>query len=63
MKMDMRSGMWNVRSLYRAGLFMTAVKEISKYKSDLVEVIWDRDGSEPAGKYTFSMKMGMRIMN
>jgi hypothetical protein len=27
-KMDMRSGMWNIRHLYRAGLFMTFAKEI-----------------------------------
>jgi hypothetical protein len=36
--MDMRFGMWNVRSLYRAGSLMTVVKEISKYKVDLVGV-------------------------
>jgi hypothetical protein len=35
---------------------MTVVKEISKYKLDLVgvqEVGWDRGGTEPAGEYTF----------
>jgi hypothetical protein len=35
---------------------MIGVKEISKYKLDLVgvrEVRWDRDGTEPAGEYTF----------
>jgi hypothetical protein len=36
MKMDMRFGMWNVRSLYRAGLLMTVAKEISRYKLDLI---------------------------
>jgi hypothetical protein len=49
--MDMRFGMWNVRSL-----LMTVAKEISKYKLDLVglqEVKWDRGGTEPAGEYTF----------
>jgi hypothetical protein len=54
--MDMRCGMWSVRSVYRAGSLMTVVKEISKYKLDLVgvqEVIWDRGGTEPAGKCTF----------
>jgi hypothetical protein len=53
--MDMRFGTWNVRNLYRAGSLMTAVKEISKYKSDLVEVKEvrrNRGGTKPAGKYT-----------
>jgi hypothetical protein len=55
-KMDMVLGMWNVRSLHRAGLLMTVAKEISKYKLDLVglqEVRWDRGGTEPSGKYIF----------
>jgi hypothetical protein len=34
-KMDMRFGMLNVRSLYRAGSLMTLAKEISNYKLDL----------------------------
>jgi hypothetical protein len=29
---------WNVRSLYRAGLFMAAAKELARYKLDLVGV-------------------------
>jgi hypothetical protein len=37
-KMNMRFGIWNVRSLYRAGWLMTVAKEISKYKLDLVGV-------------------------
>jgi hypothetical protein len=35
---------------------MTVAKETSEYKLDLVrvqEVRWDRDGTEPAGEYTF----------
>jgi hypothetical protein len=55
-KMGMRFGMWNVRSLYRAGSLMTVAKEISEYKLDLVgvqEVRWDRGGIDPAGKYIF----------
>jgi hypothetical protein len=50
----------------RAGLFKTMAEEISKYKLDVVgvqDVRWDRGGTEPAGKYTFSMERGMRIMN
>jgi hypothetical protein len=54
--MDMRFGMWNVISLYRACSLVTVSKELSKYKLDLVgvqEVIWEGSGTEPAGKYTF----------
>jgi hypothetical protein len=51
--MDMRFGMWNVRSMYRAGSFRVAGEEISKYELDLVgiqEVRWDGGGTEPAGE-------------
>jgi hypothetical protein len=54
--MDMKSGTWNVRSTYRAGLLRTVAEEVSKYKLDLVgvqEVRWDRSGTEAAGQYTF----------
>jgi exonuclease III len=57
----MRFGTWNVRSLYRAGSLLTAAKELSKYKLDLVavqEVKWDRGRTEPAGEYTFSYGKG-----
>jgi hypothetical protein len=37
-KMDLRFGTWNVRSMYRAGSLRTVAEEVSKYKSDLVEV-------------------------
>jgi hypothetical protein len=40
----MRFGMWNVRSVYKAGSLMTVAKEISKCKLYLVgiqEVRWD----------------------
>jgi hypothetical protein len=53
--MDMRSGTWNVRSLYRIDSLMTVAKEMSKYKLDLVgiqKVRWDSCGTEPAGEYT-----------
>jgi hypothetical protein len=52
----MQFSVWNVRSLYSAGLPMTVEKEISKYELDLMgvqEVSWDRGSMEPAGKYTF----------
>jgi hypothetical protein len=54
--MDMRSGMWNVRSLCRVGSLMTVLRELFKYKLDLVgvqEVRWESSGTEPAGDYTF----------
>jgi hypothetical protein len=57
-EIDVRFGMWNVRSLYRACSHRTVVKEISKYKLDLVEVqeaTWDRGDTESRGKkYAFS---------
>jgi hypothetical protein len=33
---DMRFGTWNIRSLYRAGSLMTVLRELSKYKLDVV---------------------------
>jgi len=34
----MRFGTWNVRSLYRAGSFAAAARELARYKLDLVGV-------------------------
>jgi len=34
----MRSGAWNVRSLYRAGSYTAAARELARYKIDLVGV-------------------------
>jgi hypothetical protein len=54
--MDMRFGIWNARSLYRAGSLMAVSRELSKYKLDLVgvqEVRWEGSGPEPAGEHTF----------
>jgi len=52
----MRFGTWNVRSLYRAGSFTAAVRELARYKLDIVgvqEVRWDREGIVRAGDYNF----------
>jgi hypothetical protein len=52
--MNMRSGIWDVRSLYRAGSLITVARETAKCKLDLVgvqEVRWYRGGTEPAGDY------------
>jgi hypothetical protein len=35
---DIRFGLWNERSLYRAGSLMTVSREMSRYKLDLVGV-------------------------
>jgi hypothetical protein len=54
--MDMRLGLWNVRSLYRAGSLFIVSRELSKCKLDVAgvqEVRWEGAGTEPAGKSTF----------
>ena len=46
-KRDMRFGTWNDKSLYRAGSFTAAARELARYKLDLVgvlEVRWDKRG-------------------
>jgi len=55
-KRDMRFGTWNVRSLYRAGSFTAAGKELARYKLDLVgvqAVRWDKGDTVKAGDYNF----------
>jgi hypothetical protein len=64
--MDMRFGLWNVKSLYRAGSLTTVSRELARYKLDLVgvqEVRWEGGGTEPARDTHFSTERGMRIMN
>jgi exonuclease III len=54
--MDMRFGIWNVISLYRASSLMTVSRELARYKLDLVgvqEIRWEGSGTEPEGEYTF----------
>jgi hypothetical protein len=48
--MDMRFGLWNVKSLYRAGSLMTISRELSKYKLHLVgvqEARFEGGGAKP----------------
>ena len=55
-KRDMRFGTWKVRSLYRAGSFTAAARELARYKLDLVgvqEIRWGREGTVRAGDYNF----------
>ena len=52
----MRFGTWNVRSLYRSRSITTVVRELARYKLDLVgvqEVRWDEGGTARAKDYTF----------
>jgi hypothetical protein len=59
--MDMRFGMWNIKNLYRVGSLMAVLKELSRYRLDLVgvkEVRWNCSGTEPAGEYTFFYRKG-----
>jgi exonuclease III len=52
----MRFDTWNVRSLYRAGSFTAAARELARYKLDLVGVQgvkWDTEGTVRAGDHTF----------
>ena len=55
-KRDILLGMWNVRSLYRAGSLTATARELARYKLDLVvaqEVRWDKGGTVRAGDYSF----------
>jgi hypothetical protein len=53
-KIYMRFGTWNVRSLYRTDSLMKVLKQILKYKLDLVgvqEIKLDRGGTKSASEY------------
>ena len=55
-KRDMRSGTWDVRSLYTAGSLTAATRELASYKSDLVgvhDVRWDKGGTVREGDNFF----------
>jgi hypothetical protein len=52
--MDMTFGVWNIRSLYKAGSLMTVSRELSRYRIDLAgvqEVRREGSGTIPA-QYT-----------
>jgi hypothetical protein len=49
-KIDMRFGIWNVRSLYRAGSLKTVADKMAKCNS---EIKWFKGGSKPADDHTF----------
>jgi hypothetical protein len=52
----MRFGTWSVRSLCRVGAIRSVVRELEKYKLDLVgvqEVRWEGEGYQTADNYAF----------
>jgi hypothetical protein len=63
--MDLRFGTWNVRSLYKVVSPMTVLKEVSKYKLDLIgmQVVRRVVASIRQVNTHFSMERGMRSMN
>jgi hypothetical protein len=48
--METRFVTWNVRSLYGACSLMTVLRELHRYRSDLVgvQVIWEGSGTDSA---------------
>jgi exonuclease III len=55
-KKDMIFGNWNSRSLCRVGAIKSVVRELERYKLDLVgvqEVRWEGEGYQTADNYTF----------
>jgi hypothetical protein len=58
MYMEMRFGLWNVRSLYRVGSVMTVSRELLK-----VRCSGSAGGQMGEREYTFFYGKGMRLMN
>jgi hypothetical protein len=55
----MRFGIWNMGSLYRPGSLIIVVRQLARYKLDLVgvqEVRWDKGGTARAEDCTFYRK-------
>jgi len=62
----MRFGTCSVGSLYRAGSFIAAARELARYKLDLVgvrELRWDKRSRLNAGDYIFCMEKKTKIIN
>jgi hypothetical protein len=54
--MDLGGGIWNVKSLYRAGSLSTVASEMATYKLDLVAVKqnrWVKGGRHPSDDLFF----------
>jgi hypothetical protein len=61
----MTFGLWNVRSLYRAGSQMTVSRELARYKLDLVgvqEVRWEFWYHETLGNFCRPLKKRLSSM-
>jgi hypothetical protein len=53
---DTRFRLLNIRSLYKAVSLMTVMRELARYKLDLVgaqEVRWEGSDTKPGGEHTF----------
>ena len=64
-KMAMRCGTWNVRSLYRPGSLIAAVRELERYKLYVVgvqEVRWDKGAQSEQEIIILSMEKEMKII-
>jgi hypothetical protein len=64
--MDIRFGLWNVRSLYRAGSLMTVLRELSRYvrvSGSTGNKMGRRWPTNLLENTHFSTERGMRIMN
>jgi hypothetical protein len=64
--LSMRFGTWSVRSLYKAGSFTEAARELARYKLDLEgvpEFRWDKGSRLSAGDYIFSMEKKKKIIS
>ena len=65
-KRDILLGIWNVRSLYRAGSLKASVRELARYKLDVVgvqEVRWDKGSTVRAGDYNFFYGKEMKVIS
>jgi hypothetical protein len=54
--MNIRFRVWNIRNLYRVSSLKTVLRELYRYKLNLVgmqEVRWEVDSMESAGESTF----------
>jgi hypothetical protein len=51
-KMDMTFGIWKVRNPHRLAALKRVVRELAGYVTfnEMQEVIWDKGGTEPAGR-------------
>lgn len=56
----MKSGTWNIRSIYVSGSLTTVARALSIYKLDLVgvQVRWENEGTVRTVDYTFSYGNG-----